>query len=83
MAKGVHDKRYRSLISQLADRRVQLGLSQSEIAAALGRRQQYVSKYESFERRLDVIEFAEAARALDLDPGSMVSQAVGPVDGTQ
>ena len=35
---------------------------QSDLANRLGKRQQYVSKYESRERRLDVVEFVEAPK---------------------
>jgi transcriptional regulator with XRE-family HTH domain len=42
-------------------------LTQSELASRLSRRQQFVSKYESFERRLDVLEFVEIAQALSVD----------------
>lgn len=34
---------------------------------SVGKRQQFVSKYESGERRLDVVEFVDAARALRID----------------
>lgn len=67
MIKGVHDQRYKRLIEQLATERRQAGLSQDEIARRLGVRQQLVSKYESGERRLDVIEFLDAARAIGID----------------
>lgn len=53
-------------MSLLKNARESAGLSQQELAARLGRLQQFVSKYESGERRLDVIEFAEIAAALDL-----------------
>ncbi len=67
MAKGTHDPRYRSLIAIFADGRKNAGLSQAELAKKLGQRQQFVSKYESGERRLDVVEFVDVATALGLD----------------
>lgn len=67
MAKGIHEERYRRLIARLAEQRKVLGMSQELVAQRLGRRQQFVSKYESGERRLDVIEFVDVAGALDLD----------------
>ena len=65
MAKG--DPRYRAAIQRLADARRQAKLSQEELAEKLGRRQQYVSKYETGERRLDLIEYIDAAKALNQD----------------
>ena len=42
------------------------GLRQTDVAARLGRPQSFVSKYESGERRLDLIELREVCRALGL-----------------
>lgn len=74
MAKGTHDARYRRLIDALANARREAGLSQGELATRLGKRQQFVSKYESGERRLDVVEFVDIARALSLDETLIVSE---------
>ena len=38
------------------------------MAKKLGRPQSFIAKYEGGERRIDVIEFIEIARALDADP---------------
>ena len=48
----------------LREIRVQAGLKQSELAARLGRPQSYVSKYESGERRLDLMEIHEICSAV-------------------
>jgi transcriptional regulator with XRE-family HTH domain len=44
-----------------------MGLSQQEVARHIGRHQSYVSKYESGERRLDLIEFLEIAGTLKIE----------------
>jgi transcriptional regulator with XRE-family HTH domain len=67
LAKGIQDARYKNLIDALAVARRKAGISQVELADTLGKRQQFVSKYESGERRLDAVEFIDIARALDLD----------------
>ena len=67
LAKGIHDPRYRELITALCDARKQAGLSQTALADQLGKRQQFVSKYESGERRLDVVEFVDVATTLRLN----------------
>ena len=67
-SKGFQDERYRALIELLVARRKELGLSQAKLAERIGNHQQFVGRYETGERRLDVIEFADIARALDLDP---------------
>lgn len=52
----------------LAEKRQAAGLSQLELAARLGKTQSFVSKVESGERGLDVVEFVDFARAIDADP---------------
>ena len=64
--KGFHDERYRALIGQLVEARKAAGLSQDALADRLGRHQQFVSRYEIGERRLDVVEFIDIARTLDI-----------------
>jgi transcriptional regulator with XRE-family HTH domain len=61
-----HDRRYLQAIDSLRAARKLARLSQVELAAKLGKRQQFVSKYESGERRLDFIEFVDLAKALGL-----------------
>ncbi len=54
--------------------RKEQGKVQEEVARYLGKPQSFVSKYESGERRLDVIEFLEIAQALDVDPQTIIDQ---------
>lgn len=58
----------------LAERRLAAGLTQAGLAARLGRPQSFVSKYETGERRLDVVEFLEVAEALAADPAALVAE---------
>ena len=73
LAKGFHDERYRQLIDQLVVARKAAGLSQRQLADKLSNHQQFVSRYEIGERRLDVVEFADIARVIGLDPARMVN----------
>lgn len=66
-SKGFFDDRYRYAIQILIDRRREQRLSQEELGKRLGLHQQFVSRYELGERRLDVIEFADVAAVLGLD----------------
>lgn len=61
-----HDDRYMDSIRTLQTARSRAGVSQSALAEKLGRKQQFVSKYESGERRLDLIEFIDVAKALEM-----------------
>ncbi|PZU63218.1 helix-turn-helix transcriptional regulator [Sphingobium sp.] len=65
--KGFHDERYRILVGKLVDARKAAGLSQDALANKLGRHQQFVSRYEIGERRLDIVEFIDISRALGVD----------------
>ena len=50
----------------LRDIRLEAGLNQVELANRLDHPQSYVSKYESGERRLDLLELREICGALDV-----------------
>ena len=66
MGSGVHDERYRLLIERLREARDRQKITQAELASKLGRSQQFVSKYESRERRLDIVECLDIASALNM-----------------
>ncbi len=60
--RSVHSARYKAFLAQLRRARLEAGLTQAQVAKALGRPQSFVSKCESGERRLDVVELEEFAR---------------------
>ena len=55
---------YQRFLERLRAARETAGLTQVEVARRLGRPQSYVSKSESGERRLDVVELLELAEVL-------------------
>jgi len=55
----IHDPRYRLLVENLAGLRKEAGHSQEEIGIALGLSQSDISKIESCERRIDLIELID------------------------
>jgi transcriptional regulator with XRE-family HTH domain len=57
-------ERRRTIGNLLRRLRLDAGLRQEDVAVRLGRPQSYVSKYESGEQSLDVIEVAEVCAAL-------------------
>ena len=59
------DREYEFFRQRLVDARQQARLTQSEVADRIGKPQSYVSKCESGERRVDVIELAELAAIYD------------------
>lgn len=68
------DGAYKKFRELLAGVRKTAGLTQSELSQKLNRPQSFVSKYERGERRLDVIEFAEVAKALNVDPAKLLDR---------
>lgn len=72
MRKGIQNARYRELIEVLVRARKSAGMSQSELASRLSTHQQFVSRFETGERRLDVTEFLDVAAALNIDAVSLL-----------
>jgi transcriptional regulator with XRE-family HTH domain len=70
MDNGAH-KKFREMLVRV---RKTAGLTQAELSELLDRPQSFVSKYERGERRLDVIEFGEVARALNVDPVVLIEK---------
>jgi transcriptional regulator with XRE-family HTH domain len=63
-ARSAQNQRLRDL---LIEARNKTGLTQRELAKLLKRPQSFISKYERGERRLDLIELLEVAKALKID----------------
>jgi transcriptional regulator with XRE-family HTH domain len=57
-----HTPRYKLMLQRLRRTRLDTGLTQAEVAKALGTTQAYVSKSESGERRIDAVELYDFAR---------------------
>ncbi|MGV0874453.1 helix-turn-helix domain-containing protein [Mycolicibacterium sp. XJ879] len=64
MEESLYSTEYRQLCALLRRLRLQPGLTQFEVAERLDVSQSFVSKYESGERRRDVIELRHVAEAI-------------------
>ena len=60
--------KYELLRSELKKARVESGILQKDLAKSLRKPQSYISKIESGERNLDVIEFIQYCEGLGIDP---------------
>lgn len=58
MRKSQHTREYKRLIKALREARERAGLTQEQVAARLDTYASFVSKCESGERRIDVVELA-------------------------
>jgi len=72
--KALYERNYAAFTDLLKEERKKAGLTQAKLAKKLRRPQSYVSKYERGDRRLDVIEFLEIARAVGFNPGEILSK---------
>ena len=72
MPHPVHDHRYQPIGPELRRLRQERGWLQQDMAERLERTQTFVSKYESGERRLDVVELLDILRALEADPHAFI-----------
>ena len=70
MAKTIFTGAHAELVAVLVAARKAAGLRQTEVAERIGRNQSHVSLIEMGQRRVDVIEFLELARALEQLPPS-------------
>lgn len=64
MDKAIYSAEQRRLCDQLRTAREKAGLRQVDVARALDVSQSFVSKYESGERRLDLIELQQVCEAV-------------------
>lgn len=62
--KSINSKEHKRLLELLVQLRLNLGLTQVELSKKLKVPQSFVSKYETGERRLDLIELKEICSAL-------------------
>ncbi len=74
VAKSIHSPEYAVMLALLRQLREDAGLRQVDLAARLGRLQTFVSKVETGERRLDVLELRAICRELGTDLPAFVGQ---------
>lgn len=74
MPKTLRSPQQALFLRLLVETRTSRKLTQDDVADRIGRPQSFVSKCETGERRLDVIEFCEVARAMDADPIELLAK---------
>ena len=67
---------YQALLALLVAERRRRGLTQWDLARAVGTDQSQVSKLERRERRLDIIDFVRYCRAMGIEPGTRLDDAL-------
>lgn len=74
MSTTINSPRHHALIELLIERRKSAGLTQSDVAKKLRRYQSHVAIVESGQRRVDVVEFLEFARAIGFDAQTALAE---------
>ena len=74
MPKTIFTGANQSVVEVVKEARLNACLRQEDLALRLGRDQSWISLIERSQRRLDVVEFIEIARALDADPVALLSE---------
>lgn len=74
MQKSIFTARQQRLQQLLRQKRLAAGLRQSDLAERLGQPQSFVSKFESGERRLDLIELEQICNAIGLPLVTLVRE---------
>ncbi len=69
---SVYSEEYQLVINALKNARKARGITQAQLAEALGKPQSFIAKVESGERRLDVVEFVHLARLVGVEPENIV-----------
>ena len=83
MEKSIYSAEYQRLCSLLRQLRHEAGLTQVQVATRLGVPQSFVSKYESGERRLDVVELGHVAGVLGVSLRDVLDRLDGQELGGQ
>jgi ribosome-binding protein aMBF1 (putative translation factor) len=72
--KQLRSPKHRALISAVVGARTAAGLTQRQLAAKLKRSNSFVWKLEAGERQLNVLEFMEIARVLDIKASALMAE---------
>lgn len=72
--KTIYNSQYRTLIVELKASRLDAHQTQEEAGRRVGRCRTWLSKIETFEIRLDVLDFVRLCRALGLEAGALIKR---------
>ena len=68
MEKAIASEEYKTLVDWLKNARTSLDLSMRDLGDRLGVSHTYIYKIENLEYKLDVYQYVQYCKALDLDP---------------
>jgi len=74
MPRTLGTPRHRILRDFLVEKREKAGLTQHEVSARLQRPQSFIASIETGQRRVDVVELLDLAKAIGFDPHEAVQR---------
>src|SRR5688572_30172539 len=74
---------FAALVAAVVDMRRRAGLTQRQLALALGREQNYVARIETGQRRVDLVELVQICRACGTDPEGRILDLVRKMAGAR
>jgi len=73
---SVYSEEYQRVINALKKARKEKGITQAQLAEALGKPQSFIAKVENGERRLDVVEFVHLARLVGVNISLILNEII-------
>lgn len=71
---SIRTKRHAKLVEALIEGRNRAGIRQAELARRVGKTQTFVARFESGERRIDLIEVLALCDIYSIDPCKLIRQ---------
>ncbi|WEX76659.1 helix-turn-helix transcriptional regulator [Sinorhizobium numidicum] len=79
MQKTLGSRGHEALVALLIEKRKTAGLTQDDLARAVGEHQSFVARLESGQRRIDVIEYIALAEVMGFDAAEALKQLISEV----
>ena len=76
MSSSMHNAASDLLAKAVVELRKKAGMNQRELAAALDREHSYIGRIETGQRRIDLIEWVQILRVLNVDPEQEISRMI-------
>lgn len=78
--KTIGTERHKALVNFLKQKRELAGLTQVDLAKALGEHQSFIARLESGQRRIDVIEYVTLAEVMGFDAAEALRHLITSFD---
>jgi len=79
MVRSMFTPAFSELVHTVVTLRKQAGLTQRQLAAAVGREQNYIGRIETGQRRVDLVELIQICRACGAEPKGEVTKLAGRI----